>query len=450
MTTFNYHLLCDFYEFTMAQGYLNEGFADTICYFDVFFRRAPDDGAFAIFAGLEDILNFVENWHFDESDITFLRQKGFGEKFLNFLKNFKFCGEIYALDEGSVIFANEPVMIIKARAIEAQLLETFLLCTLNHQSLIATKASRIVRAAKGKAVLEFGARRAHGSEAALKGARAAMIGGCLATSNTLASKLYGVKASGTMAHSWVQMFENEYEAFKAFVKLYPENATLLIDTYDCFLGLENAIRVFKEFGIKNGAVRVDSGDLCGLSIRIRQRLDEVGLKGCKVIVSNSLDEKSIEALLKNGAKIDGFGVGERLITASSDAIFGCVYKLVAVENEGEVCPKIKISQDAYKMTTPHFKRLFRIYEGKKALYDELVIYDEKLETLPSNLRREELLKCVFKEGKRLCKDKSVEEIATFAKAQILSLDEDLLDSKKAYELKLSSSLKKLKEKLSQI
>ncbi|EAJ0468866.1 nicotinate phosphoribosyltransferase [Campylobacter upsaliensis] len=449
LTTFKYHLLCDFYEFTMTQGYLKEGFADRICYFDIFFRKAPDGGAFAIFAGLEDILDFVENLHFDVEDLAFLRQKGFDEDFLKYLEHFKFSGEIYSVKEGAVIFANEPVMVIKARAIEAQLLETFLLCTLNHQSLIATKASRIVRAAKGRAVLEFGARRAHGGEAALKGARAAMIGGCLGTSNTLAAKLYGLKTSGTMAHAWVQMFADEYEAFRAFVKLYPENATLLIDTYDCFLGLENAIRVFKEFGIEKGAVRIDSGNLCELSLKIRKRLDEVGLKECKIIASNSLDEKSIETLLKNGAKIDGFGVGERLITAFSDAIFGCVYKLVAVEIKGEIYPKIKISQDSFKTTIPHFKKLFRVYEGEKALYDELMIYDEVLENLPPNLRREELLGCVFKEGKRLYANKSIETLALFTKAQLSSLDEGLLDAKKAYELRLSPALKSLKKSLSQ-
>ncbi|MBS4406562.1 nicotinate phosphoribosyltransferase [Campylobacter vulpis] len=450
LTTFDYHLLCDFYELTMAQGYLKEGFEDRICYFDVFFRKVPDGGTFAIFAGLEDILDFVETWHFDAEDIEFLRQKGFEEEFLNFLKTFKFEGEIYCVQEGEVVFANEPVMMIKARATQAQLLETFLLCTLNHQSLIATKASRIVRAAGGRAVLEFGARRAHGGEAALKGARAAMIGGCSGTSNTLAAKLYGLKTSGTMAHSWVQMFADEYEAFRAFVKLYPENATLLIDTYDCFLGLENAIKVFKEFGIEKGAVRIDSGDLCELSFKIRKRLDEVGLKECKIIVSNSLDEKSIETLLKNGAKIDGFGVGERLITAFSDTIFGYVYKLVAVEQNGDLYPKIKISQDLHKTTIPHFKKLFRVYEGEKALYDELIIYDESLENLPSHLRREELLQCVFKNGKRQGKNKSVKELAKFANSQLSRLDEDLLKARKTYTIKISNALKELKERLSKI
>lgn len=451
----NLALLCDFYEFTMSAGYFSSAFENKICYFDIFFRKVPDEGGFAIFAGLEDILDFVERFHFDDEDINFLRKEGiFSEEFLKFLRTFKFSGEIYAMQEGEVIFPNEPLLIIKANAIEAQLLETFLLLSINHQSLIATKANRIVRAAKNRAVLEFGARRAHGSEAAIKGARAALIGGCAATSNTLAAKLYRAKASGTMAHSWVQMFEDELSAFCAYLELYPKNPVLLIDTYDCFSGLENAMRALKKFGIEEAGVRIDSGDLKTLSIKIRQRLDEEGFKKCKIIVSNGLDEFEIQNLLKNEAPIDAFGVGERLITASSDAVFGCVYKLVASEQKDGIVPKIKISQNTEKTTIPHFKRLFRIYDknSSKALYDELIIYDEALKELPQNLERQELLRLVFKDGKRQFAKPSLEDLKIFSNKQISQLDSSLLELKptKCYELVLSPRLKKLKEELSSL
>ncbi|MFQ6342809.1 nicotinate phosphoribosyltransferase [Campylobacter sp. VTCC 70190] len=445
----NLALLCDFYEFTMSQGYFKQGLRDRICYFDVFFRKVPDGGAFAIFAGLEDILDFVSHLSFSEDDIEFLRkQELFDEDFLAFLSEFKFEGEIYAMCEGELVFANEPLMIIKARAIEAQLLETFLLCTINHQSLIATKANRIVRAAGNKPVLEFGARRAHGSQAALKGSKAAILGGCLSTSNTLACKLYGLRPSGTMAHSWVQMFESEYEAFKAYVRLYPKNPILLIDTYECFMGLENAIKVFKEEGVKEGGVRLDSGDLATLSVALRQRLDKAGLSHFKIVVSNGLDEYGIEAL--KDAPIDAFGVGERLITATPNAIFGGVYKLVASEEKGIIVPKIKISEDRQKSTTPHLKRVFRIYDEKgKALYDELFIYDEILPPPPLNCQRVELLRCVFKEGKPCVRVPSLEQSADFCRQQSLKFDEDLLKlkPKKNYKLVLSKRLKDLKKKL---
>ncbi|MDO4674629.1 nicotinate phosphoribosyltransferase [Campylobacter sp.] len=448
----NLALLCDFYEFTMSAGYFSSGFEDKICYFDVFFRKVPDGGAFAIFAGLEDILDFVESLRFEGEDIDFLRKQGiFSEDFLKFLSDFKFNGEIHALREGEVIFPNEPLISIKASAIEAQLLETFLLLSINHQSLIATKANRITRAAAGRPVLEFGARRAHGSEAALKGARSALIGGCAATSNTLAAKLYAAKASGTMAHSWVQMFGDEFSAFCAYLKLYPKNPILLIDTYDCLAGLENAMRAFREFGIKEAGVRIDSGDLKTLSIKIRKRLDEEGFEACKIIASNGLDEFEIHRLLEQGAKIDAFGVGERLITASSDAVFGCVYKLVASEQDGTITPKIKISENSTKTTIPHFKRLFRIYDRNsgKALYDELIIHDEPLDELDANLRREELLRPVFKDGKRQLERPSLEELRDFSKGRVASLDEGLLDLKpsKSYELVLSERLKALRDEL---
>ncbi len=438
----NLALLCDFYEFIMSNGYFKSGKKDQICYFDLFFRKIPDKGEFAIFAGLESILSFIENLHFEKEDIEFLRKQGlFSEEFLEFLSTFKFSGEIYALNEGEVIFPDEPLLCIKAKTIEAQLLETFLLLSINHQSLIATKANRIVKAAKGREVFEFGARRAHGINAALEGARAAIIGGFKASSCTLAGKIYNIKMCGTMAHSWVQMFQSEFEAFCEYLRLYPKNPVLLIDTYDVNLGLKNAIKAFKKFGIKDGGVRIDSGNLAKLSKEIREKLDLAGLKRFKIIVSNSLDEKSIKALLK--APIDGFGVGERLITASNNPIFGCVYKLVASEEKGLIKPKIKISEDSQKTINPHFKRLFRIYDknSKQALYDKLCVYDEELK-LSANLESKELLSLVFKDGKRTQKPKSLEEIQNYSKEQLLKFK-----PLKKYELKLSNKLKKLKGSL---
>lgn len=441
----NLALLCDFYELTMANGYFKSAKNNEICYFDIFFRQMPDDGQFAIFAGLESILSFVENLHFSVEDIDFLRkQELFSEEFLKFLSEFKFSGEIYALDEGEVIFPNEPLLCIKATSVEAQLLETFLLLSINHQSLIATKANRIVRAAKGRSIFEFGSRRAHGASAAIEGARAAIIGGCKASSCTLAAKLYDIVLCGTMAHSWVQMFENEYTAFCEYLKTYPQNPTLLIDTYNIHSGIKNAIKAFKHFGIKEGAVRLDSGDLVKLSKEIRRKLDYAGLKKCKIIVSNSLDETSIKALLK--APIDGFGVGERLITASNNPIFGCVYKLVATEQNGVIYPKIKISEDPAKTIIPHFKKLYRIYDKNtgKALYDKLCVYDEKLN---SKLKSKELLKLVFKDGKRKESPKNLSQMQNYAKEQISTLSPKILGAKQKYEVKLSSKLQKIKNSL---
>lgn len=443
-------LLCDFYEFTMSQGYFKNNKKDQICYFDIFFRKIPDSGSFAIFAGLEDILDFVENLSFDAEDIEFLRKQGiFDTEFLDFLTSFKFKGEIYAMREGEVIFPNEPLLCVKATTIEAQLLETFLLLSLNHQSLIATKTNRIVRAAKDSKILEFGSRRAQGSEAALKGARAAFIGGCIGSACTLAGKIYNIPINGTMAHSWVQMFENELEAFKAYVKIYPKNPVFLIDTYDCLnSGLKNAIKVFKEFGIQEGGVRIDSGNLLELSLKIRQELNQAGLQKCKIIVSNALDERSIKKLKEQNAPIDIFGVGERLITASSDPIFSCVYKLVALEDQG-IKPKIKISENNEKSTLPHFKKLFRVYDKntKKILFDELYVFDEN-PNQDENLERKELLELVYKE-KRLLKKPSLNTIQDYTKEQISKLDESFLDLDRfvKFEVKLSPKLQNITEDL---
>ena len=440
-------LLCDFYEFTMAQGYFLEGKKDEICYFDVFFRKNPNLASFAIFAGLDDVLNFVENLKFDKEDIEFLRKQGdFREEFLEFLSSFKFRGEIYSMQEGEVIFPNEPLLCIKATSIEAQLLETFLLLSINHQSIIATKANLIVRAAKNTPVLEFGSRRAHGADAAIKGARAAFIGGCVGTACVLASKLFDIPVSGTMAHSWVQMFENELEAFRAYCKLYPKNAILLVDTYDTLKsGLPNAIKVFKEMKPLNFGIRIDSGNLYELSLKAREILDKAGLKDCKIIVSGSLDEKEILNLSSKNAPIDAFGVGEKLITSKSSPVLGCVYKLVAVEKNAFIEPKIKISESPEKTTIPHFKKLYRIYDKntQKALYDQVCIYDEPL-SLPSNLEAKELLRLVFK-GKRLFKTPKLKELTSYNKIQMSKFDKNLL--KKGFEVRLSPNLKELKDKL---
>ncbi len=348
----NYTLLCDFYELTMSNGYFRLGRGKQITYFDVFFRNIPDDGGYAVFAGLEQLIEYIKNLKFTEEDIALLRGKGvFDEEFLAFLRDFRFTGDIYAMREGTPIFPGEPILTVRAPAIEAQLIETFVLLTLNHQSLIATKASRIVRAADGRPVSEFGSRRAQGTAGAILGARAAYIGGCSSTACTIAERQFGIPSTGTMAHSWVQMFDDEYTAFRTYCELYPDNVTLLVDTYDALhSGVPNAIRAIKEVLIPKGktryAVRLDSGDLAYLTKRIRKMLDEAGLPDCRITATNSLDENIIRTLLSQGAMIDAFGVGERLICSKSNPVFGGVYKLVAVENEdGTTTPKIKISEN---------------------------------------------------------------------------------------------------------
>lgn len=381
-------LLCDFYELTMGRGYFDTDKRNTIAYFDVFFRRVPDGGGYAITAGLEQIVHYIENLSFTEADIEFLRGKGiFSEEFLKYLAEFKFTGDIWGVPEGSVIFPGEPILTVRAPVIQAQLVETYVLLSLNHQSLIATKSSRMVRAAKGRPISEFGSRRAHGEDAAVYGARAAYIGGCTGTACTLSDKLYGVPAGGTMAHSWVQMFDNEYEAFSTYCRLYPNNPTLLVDTYSVFgSGLPNAVKAIKDvlwpMGLKKCAIRIDSGDIAYLTKKARAYLDAQGLTDCKIIVSNALDEYLISELLAQEACIDGFGVGERLITAKSDAVFGCVYKLAASEDEnGVITPKIKVSENAAKITNPGFKKIYRLYSNEtgKAEADLLMLRDESID-----------------------------------------------------------------------
>lgn len=439
----NMAMLCDFYEFTMSNGYFKNGFYKKNVYFDVFFRKVPDNGGFAIMAGLEQAIEYIRELHFEDEDIEYLKSKGiFDEQFLEYLRNFKFSGDVYAIPEGTPIFPNEPVMTIKAPAIEAQLVETFLLLTINHQTLIATKANRIVRAAQGRAVLEFGSRRAQGANAAVYGARAAYIGGCKGTACTLTDELYGVPAGGTMAHSWVQMFNSEYDAFKTYCEMYPDNPTLLVDTYNTLKsGVPNAIKVFKEVLLPQGktkcAIRLDSGDISYLSKKARKMLDDAGLTECTITASNALDEYLIRDLMMQGAQVDTFGVGERLITSSSSPVFGGVYKLVAVENDGgEIVPKIKVSENTTKITNPHFKKVYRYFDkdSGKAIADELCIYDEVVDDskprtifdpnavwktkMLDNYTAKELLVPIFKNGKCVYESPSIEEIATYCREQI--------------------------------
>ncbi|MEE0874100.1 MAG: nicotinate phosphoribosyltransferase [Ruminococcus sp.] len=443
MSKMNLAMLCDFYEFTMANGYFKNGMYKKNVYFDVFFRKVPDDGGFAITAGLDQVIDYLKNLRFYEEDIEYLRSKGiFDEEFLAYLRNFRFTGDVYAIPEGTPVFPNEPVLTVKAPAIEAQLIETFVLLCLNHQSLIATKANRIVRAAEGRAVIEFGSRRAQGASGAVVGARAAYIGGCVGTACTLTDELYGVPAGGTMAHSWVQMFDNEYEAFKTFVELYPDNPTLLVDTYNTLKsGVPNAIKVFKEVLLPMGktrcAIRLDSGDISYLSKKARKMLDDEGLTDCKITASNALDEKLIRDLMMQGAQVDTFGVGERLITSQSSPVFGGVYKLVAVENDaGEIEPKIKVSENTTKIPVPHFKKVYRYYDNEsgKALADELCVFDEVVDDSKNhiifdpnatwktkelyNFTARELMEPIFQNGVCVYQSPSIQEIADYCREQV--------------------------------
>lgn len=431
----NLTMLCDYYELTMANGYFQTDIKDKTVYFDVFYRNNPDNGGYAIVAGLEQIVEYILNLNFTEDDIEYLRSKKcFCEEFLDYLRTFKFNGDIWAIPEGTVVFPGEPLMTVRASAMEAQFIETYVLMMINHQSLIATKASRLARAAKGRAISEFGSRRAHGADAAILGARAAYIGGCGATACTIVDEAYGVPATGTMAHSWVQMFDTEYEAFKTYCELYPENATLLVDTYNVIeSGIPNAIKAFREVlipnGIKKCGVRIDSGDVTYLTKKVRKMLDDAGFDYCKIIISNSMDEYIIRELIRQGAEIDAFGVGERLITAKSDPVFGGVYKLCAIEDKnGNVNPKIKISENVGKITTPHFKKIYRLRnrENGKAEADLLCVYDEVVDdTKPieifdpvhtwkrkvmENYTATELQVPIFEKGKLVYKLPSIDEI----------------------------------------
>lgn len=383
----NLTLLTDFYELTMAGGYFEKGLRDQIAYFDMFFRRIPDGGGFAIMAGLEQLIEYIENLKFTDDDIEFLRSKGiFSEEFLQYLKDFEFACDIWAIPEGTPIFPGEPIITVRGPVIQAQFIETMVLLCINHQSLITTKACRIATAAEGRAVMEFGSRRAQGFDGAIYGARASYIGGCVGTACTISDKQFGVPALGTMAHSWVQLFDSEYEAFKAYAELYPTNCTLLVDTFDTLKsGIPNAIKVFNEVLVPNGyrpaGIRIDSGDITYLSKKARKMLDDAGFPDCKICASNSLDEFIIRDMLVQGAKIDSFGVGERMITSLSEPVFGGVYKLAAIEKNGTIIPKIKISNNIEKITTPGFKKIWRLYDKStnKALADVITLNDEVID-----------------------------------------------------------------------
>ena len=467
----NLAMLCDYYEFTMSNGYFKNGFYKKNVYFDVFFRKVPDNGGFAIAAGLEQLIDYIKELHFEDEDIAYLRSKGiFDEGFLDYLKNFKFSGDIYAVPEGTPVFPNEPIVTIKAPAIEAQIVETFVLLSINHQTLIATKANRIVRAAQGRTVLEFGSRRAQGASGAVLGARAAYIGGCKGTACALTDELYGVPAGGTMAHSWIQMFDSEYDAFRTYCELYPDNPTLLVDTYNTLKsGVPNAIKVFKEVLLPQGktkcAIRLDSGDISYLSKKARKMLDEAGLTDCTITASNSLDENLIRDLMMQGAQVDTFGVGERLITSAKSPVFGGVYKLVAVEDEsGEIVPKIKVSENTAKITNPHFKKLYRYYdrESGKAIADELCVWDEtvddskphtifdpnatwKTKTLTDFTARE-LLVPIFKNGECVYEQPSINEIADYCREQVDLLWDEVkrIENPHTYYVDLSEKLYEIK------
>ncbi|MDY5100583.1 MAG: nicotinate phosphoribosyltransferase [Oscillospiraceae bacterium] len=469
----NLSMLCDYYELTMGNGYFRKGMGEQKVYFDLFFRKVPDGGGFAIAAGLEQVVEYIQNLHFDDEDMEYLRGRNmFDEGFLEYLRNFRFTGDIYAVPEGTPVFPREPLITVRADAIQAQLLETFLLLSINHQSLIATKASRIVRSAEGRAVMEFGSRRAQGADAAILGARAAYIAGCSGTACTVTDELYGVKALGTMAHSWVQMFDSEYEAFKAYCELYPDNAVLLVDTYNTLSsGIPNAIRAFNEVlrprGITKCGIRLDSGDLCYLTQKARAMLDEAGWESCTITVSNALDEYLIQDLLRQGAKIDAFGVGERMITASSEPVFGGVYKLMAVEDaEGNIHPRIKISENVVKITVPSFKRVYRFYDANgKAVADYLTLRHETVDDTkpleifdPENTWKRKTLEHftarelqvpVFLNGELVYDLPSLEEIRAYCRRELDTLWDEVkrFDNPHQYYVDFSQELWDLRDRL---
>lgn len=468
----NLTMLTDFYEMTMANGYFVHDFKDKIAYFDMFFRKVPDDGGFAIMAGVQQLIEYLRNLKFDDKDIEYLRTKKFDEAFLKYLKEFKFSCDVWAIPEGTPIFPSEPIVIVRGPVIEAQLIETMLLLSINHQSLIATKANRIVRAAQGRAVMEFGSRRAQGYDGAVLGARAAYIGGCIGTSCTIVERDFGIPAIGTMAHSWIQMFDSELEAFKKYASTYPDSCTLLVDTYNVLKsGVPNAIRAFNEEVVSRGfrprAIRIDSGDITYLSRQARKMLDKAGFEDCKIVASNSLDEHLIKELLTQGAKVDLFGVGERLITAKSESVFGGVYKLAAVENQGTTVPKIKISENVGKITNPGFKQVWRLYDREtgKAIADVITLANEVIDENSSyeifdpehtwkrktvtNFTAKKLLVKIFEGGQCIYQSPDINDIKAYCMEQIDTLWEEVLrfDNPHNYYVDLSRPLWELKEKL---
>ena len=470
----NLSMLCDFYELTMGNGYMASDLQDRITYFDVFFRTVPDGGGYAVCAGLEQVVEYIRELHFNDDDLRYLRSKNiFSEEFLTYLQNFKFTGDVWAIPEGTPIFPREPILTVRAPAIQAQLLETYVLLALNHQSLIATKANRIVRAARGRAVLEFGSRRAQGIDGAVTGARAAFIGGCAGTACTVSDEVYGVPAAGTMAHSWVQMFDTEYDAFVAYCKTYPTNAVLLVDTYNSLkIGVPDAIRAFNEvlrpLGITKCGIRFDSGDMAYLTRRARQMLDDAGWPECRITVSNALDERLITDLLMQGAMIDAFGVGERLITARSEPVFGGVYKLAAVEDAaGGIIPRIKISENVGKITNPGFKKVYRFYDRDTGMAeaDYICLHDETVDDsrplsicdsdvhwkhkVMENYTARELQVPVFKSGELVYRLPGLTEIKDYCARQVATLWPEVqrFDNPHNYYVDLSEKLLALKEEM---
>lgn len=470
----NLTMLTDFYEFTMMNGFFAEGYKDKTAYFDMFFRKVPDNGGFAIMAGVEQMIEYIKEIQFTDEDIEFLRSKDiFREEFLEYLKNFKFECDVWAIPEGTPIFPGEPIVTVRGPVIQAQFLETMMLLTINHQSLIATKANRIVRAAQGRTVMEFGSRRAQGYSGAVVGARAAYIGGVNGTACAISDEIYGVPALGTMAHSWVQLFDSEYEAFKAYAKNYPHGCTLLVDTYNVLKsGIPNAIRVFDEvlkpIGARPVGVRIDSGDITYLSKKCREMLDAACYPDCKIVASNSLDEYIIRDMLLQGAKIDSFGVGERLITSKSEPVFGGVYKLVATEdNDGNITPKIKISENVAKITTPGFKQVHRLYSKKdsSALADVITMHGEQIDdTKPytifdpehtwkrktiTDFYSRELLKPVFVKGECVYDSPSLDVLREYCKMEVDGLWDEVkrFENPHTYYVDLSEDLWKLKHKM---
>ncbi len=465
----NLTMLTDFYEITMANGYFETGMADNIAYFDMFFRTVPDHGGFAIMAGLEQVITYLSNLKFTEEDIAYLRSKNsFSEEFLRYLENFEFKCDVWAVPEGTPIFPGEPIVTVRGPVMQAQFVETMLLLLINHQSLIATKANRIVRAAQGRPVMEFGTRRAHGTAAAVYGARASYIAGCAGTACTISDRDYGVKALGTMAHSWVQMYPSEYEAFLRYAEIYPDNCTLLVDTYNVLKsGVPAAIRVFKELNPKAKGIRIDSGDMTYLTQQARKMLDEAGLPECKIVVSNSLDEYIIRDVIQQGACIDSFGVGERLITAKSEPVFGGVYKLCALETGGELIPKIKISENTEKITNPGFKEIYRFFDKTtgKAIADVITLADEEApdgeeyeifdpnavwkRKKITNFRAKKLKEQIFKDGKLVYELPDIETIRKHCSEQVDTLWPEILrfENPQNYFVDLSHKLWELKNQL---
>lgn len=469
----NLTMLMDYYQLTMSNGYLHHGLNETIVYFDMFFRKVPDKGGFAIACGLEGVIRYIQNLKFSDEDIVFLREKNiFSEDFLNYLKDFKFTCDVWAVPEGTVVFPNEPILIVRGPIMEAQLIETMVLLTINHQSLIATKTNRIVRAAMGRSVMEFGSRRAQGYDGAIYGARAAYIAGTIGSSCVYTDKEMMIPSFGTMAHSWVQLFGDEFKAFKAYAETYPDNCTLLVDTYNVLKsGIPNAIKTAKEvlepMGKRLKGIRLDSGDIAYLSKECRKHLDKAGLNDCKIVASNSLDEFIIKDLLSQGAAVDTFGVGERLITSKSEPVFGGVYKLVGVEENGEVVPRIKLSENVEKVTNPHFKGLWRLYGRNtgKAIADILTVYDEIIDDskpykifdpiytwkrkVIENYYVRNLFVKVFDKGNLVYKLPSIEEIREYCSNEVKSLWEELkrFENPHNYYVDLSEKLWKTKNNL---